>query len=295
MCDLKRLSSVTLFMASCAAPTVSASKLRRQRAQATKQRLFATAADGEPLKMIQSHLAMLTASLDIVVHYVISSQMFAASGSPICLNPSAPEFVLSGSVRSEAEHNCEGITGQSMDGVWEPMEPCWIQDAKEQEAAEDVVAAPLEQPDGFESSCVGTLETGSRVMLGHIVYESAADRGEFNDCSSPATTEREKVEKKVENAMGEIADHDDEKSTLELEWARLEEHLGSCLQVMQGSLANMAVPQDQRENVLDELSETGMASIQTSMKSSEGRLMLYRHFCRLHRTLRTRIADMIPE
>jgi len=119
---------------------------------------------------------------------------------------------------------------------------------------------------------------------------------------------KEKPEKKVENqaqqkqaekARGKNAEvkpekGTDAKKTEEEEFTFLEQHLEICLEGMRESLASMRVPREQKEKVLDDLSASGMAAIQSSMKSSQGRLMLYRHFRRLHVSLRSRMANMMP-
>ena len=52
---------------------LSASKLRRIRGAATKQRLYESALKEQPLYVIQSQLAMLTTSLDYFMHYFIGT------------------------------------------------------------------------------------------------------------------------------------------------------------------------------------------------------------------------------
>jgi len=83
----------------------------------------------------------------------------------------------------------------------------------------------------------------------------------------------------------------------EEEFTFLEQHLDVCLEGMRESLASMRVPREQKqqENLLDDLSASGMAAIQSSvnLKSSQSKLMLYRHFRRLHASLRSRIANMM--
>ena len=86
-----------------------------------------------------------------------------------------------------------------------------------------------------------------------------------------------------------------EEDSLEAEWALLEKRLKSCLETFQASIGGFNVAPHQSEQVLDELVENGMANIQKSFKTREGNLLLYRHFRRLHRTLRSRIANMVMD
>ena len=74
-----------------------------------------------------------------------------------------------------------------------------------------------------------------------------------------------------------------------------EERLDCCLEKFQAIIAGVKFAPQERERVLDGLAENGMAAIQESFKSKEGNLLLYRHFRRLHRCLRFRIANMLPE
>jgi hypothetical protein len=81
----------------------------------------------------------------------------------------------------------------------------------------------------------------------------------------------------------------------EAEWT----DLWQCLEQCVGSLnlqhiAGLSLTSDQREQVLDGIAEEGMAVVQRSFNTAAGNLMLYRHFHRLHRALRRRIADMAP-
>jgi len=131
---------------------LSASKLRRIRAVATKQKLFLAARDAEPLKMIQSQLAMLTSALDNVIHYIYASHMspFAAFGGG--LDPAAPLFVSAEKSMQEMENpdtmseasqhiNDHRLHSESfhdyaseapkLQGVWEPVDPWLFLDTKE--------------------------------------------------------------------------------------------------------------------------------------------------------------------
>ena len=76
---------------------LSASKLRRIRGAATKQRLYESALKEQPLYVIQSQLAMLTTSLDSFMHYFIVTiaNTSMTNGNEMIqstLNPSAHEF-----------------------------------------------------------------------------------------------------------------------------------------------------------------------------------------------------------
>lgn len=74
----------------------SASKLRRQRAKTTNAKLFLAADDSKPLQMINSQLAILTSSLDLVVDYIYASGFSSTSATSYQLNPFAASFVPSG-------------------------------------------------------------------------------------------------------------------------------------------------------------------------------------------------------
>ena len=78
------------------------------------------------------------------------------------------------------------------------------------------------------------------------------------------------------------------------DWKFLEQQLESSLGPMQHALASMQMPTESRAAILDDLAESAMASIQSSMKSSASRLLLYRHFRRLHVVLRSRIESWVP-
>jgi hypothetical protein len=77
------------------------------------------------------------------------------------------------------------------------------------------------------------------------------------------------------------------------EFVLLEQSLESCLRIFEGSIAGLDFEPHRREKALDDLAETGMATIQSSFKTKEGNLLLYRHFRRLHRTLRSRIDNLL--
>ena len=82
---------------------------------------------------------------------------------------------------------------------------------------------------------------------------------------------------------------------MDAEWALLEPCLESfCLAAYPGKIESLIVAPECRERVLDEHAEKGMAAIQKCFTTSEGNLMIYRHFHRLRRALRRRIASMVP-
>ena len=82
---------------------------------------------------------------------------------------------------------------------------------------------------------------------------------------------------------------------MDAEWALLEPCLESfCLAAFPGKIESLIVAPEHRERVLDEHAEKGMAAIQKCFTTSEGNLMIYRHFHRLRRALRRRIASMAP-
>ena len=84
-------------MASISAPcTLSASKLRRLRSAAVKQKLFASSQRCDPLHLMQAQLAMLTTAFDNLQMILLSS-MFPVSG----YRHDASEFVPSSSPSSE--------------------------------------------------------------------------------------------------------------------------------------------------------------------------------------------------
>ena len=78
------------------------------------------------------------------------------------------------------------------------------------------------------------------------------------------------------------------------DWKVFEQQLESCLGPLQQTLASMQIPKESRAAVLDDLAESGMASIQSSMTSSASRVMLYRYFRRIHVLLRSRIESLVP-
>ena len=80
----------------------------------------------------------------------------------------------------------------------------------------------------------------------------------------------------------------------EAEWTVLEQRLESFLEAFKGNIASLSLLPDQREQALDDIAATGMAAIQSSFKTSEGNVLLYHNFHRLRRTLRHRIASMVP-
>jgi hypothetical protein len=80
----------------------------------------------------------------------------------------------------------------------------------------------------------------------------------------------------------------------ESDWNFLERQL-DLVDAMREHFASLRVSAEEREEVLDDLSESGMAAIQASIKSSRGNLLLYPHFHRLRVALRKRIANMIPQ
>jgi len=57
------------------------------------------------------------------------------------------------------------------------------------------------------------------------------------------------------------------------DWEFLEQLLESRLGFMQQNLANMQYQHEKREQILDELAETGMTAMQASVESSSGKLM----------------------
>ena len=87
----------------------------------------------------------------------------------------------------------------------------------------------------------------------------------------------------------------DTASEREAEWTDLEQCLEQCVGSLNlQHLAGLSLTSDQREQILEGIAEEGMAVVQRSFKTTAGNLMLYRHFHRLHRALRRRIADMAP-
>ena len=76
-------------------------------------------------------------------------------------------------------------------------------------------------------------------------------------------------------------------------WNFMEQQLVACLEGVREMFGNCVLPVDRRGKILDELAESGMATIQASVTSSAGRVELYQNFHHLHHTLRHRIASML--
>ena len=192
------------MVSTVAPPIVSASKLRRQRAIASKERLFRLNSDADHWSTVQSQLAMLTSSLDFLVHHFIASSTCQGSGPSVCMNPCAPEFVPSETALVADSSSEKVIREKSYKGVWEEIDPWLFLEAAELACISQTCTKslelvstntpffnvfgnqPLEQsgetespePDGFESSCVETLETGSPSLLGHVDGITPATTGE---------------------------------------------------------------------------------------------------------------------
>jgi len=122
---------------------LSASKLRRARSAATRQRLFAASEHTQTLSNIQAQLAMLTSAVNCMCQ-CFSSLHTTSYGTSICLDPRAPAFVPSAqaSVNEEVEGdnaakndtraptNGREVSfvrdkGAAPIGSWEPLDP-WL-------------------------------------------------------------------------------------------------------------------------------------------------------------------------
>ena len=107
MCIPNRLSVLALSMASFdRSSELSASKLRRMRAAAIKQRLYLAAKETEPLLMIQSQLAMLTSAIDYVAGYIYTTHAMTPNVEGSCFDPSATAFTPTGSTFNESQFAC---------------------------------------------------------------------------------------------------------------------------------------------------------------------------------------------
>ena len=104
------------------------------------------------------------------------------------------------------------------------------------------------------------------------------------------------VDEGTEKALDKSVNEQTEKAPRDLDWKFLEEQLDSCLAGLQERFADIVLPPDKREEVLDKAAESTMAAIQTSVNSANsGRrnVLLYQHFHRLRILVRSRIANIL--
>ena len=126
--------------------------------------------------------------------------------------------------------------------------------------------------------------------------EHVNEPNEFEKISKAATGKGFSKEKVAEYKAAAAARAPAEEDLVgEAEWALLEQCLDSfCLAANPGKIADYILEPEQREQILDEHAEKGMAATQNCFITSEGNMTIYRHFHRLRRALRRRIADMAP-
>ena len=78
------------------------------------------------------------------------------------------------------------------------------------------------------------------------------------------------------------------------DWKFLEQQLESCLSVMKEIIMNMEPVIEKREDVLDDMVETGMNAMLGSLKSDRAKETVSRYLNRLRSTLRCQLANMMP-
>jgi len=85
-----------------------------------------------------------------------------------------------------------------------------------------------------------------------------------------------------------------EKKT-DLDWLFLEQQMDSCLAVMQTTLTSLdSVVGTKRKVIIEKFVDSGMAEIRASMTSSGHNVLFHRCSYRLRKSLRSRIASMVP-
>jgi hypothetical protein len=236
-------------MASHSLPSaLSASRLRRQRSAATKQKLFKNTVQGNSLQIVSSQLAYLTWRLDHIANALHLDGYQVPAVCSTGLNVSAPQFVPTDDIVSEihaASGYCATLAsddGKSdthsssiseeaspvFAGAWEPLEPWLFLDAKE--------LASVSQ----------TCRTNS---------DRVSDYTPFANYSASAGVISNAALQTSEGGPDNLADS----------WEIIREQLDSCLDSLRGSFPSI------HANVLDNERNTSGNLAATSL-SLDGRL-----------------------
>ena len=77
------------------------------------------------------------------------------------------------------------------------------------------------------------------------------------------------------------------------DWSFLERHLESCLEHVAETFANMEPAGENREEVLEDIVETGFSAIVAAMKSDRGRAMFKLYENRVRSSVRRRVSSMM--